>query len=403
MRTHVIARTLAYLPAAGLLAAVIAAAPGATACTANAGTKASQEATGRVKASTNDGETPLASDGKPAAPGRVPGGTEVAAQELWNGLRQSLTIAGANPKQPQGNKPRSFVLEFSMRQRDDKQGTIESPIRLSYLELGPGLVSGSVLDRKGKVKSTQMRGLSPTDTVNYWFRKYSGEGVTNGWIPRDSFEDRDEQDTVDSWAHLAYDIARLSEPDSMRLVEIKRRTVDKASDFTRGWLKFEGDPGIQLPPNDVEGVVDGRAQSLSDLCSKLEWVQVATPDFRLIVKGMKYKQRIAAKKMVKRLVFGVDPKSKRPQVVIVSPTRNEALLVPGAGLVQCTEWFDHGKTGPKAKVPGRFFAYEAVRMKSDPRGVAFSSAPSADLYMLDGGSMSANLSPKSFWPEEDSK
>lgn len=387
MRTHVISQRILFFSAT---AALLAGAIGATAL--------HQDPTSRVKAGANEGENPLASDGKPATPGRVPAGTDLAALELWSGLRQSLAVAGTKPAKPEGNKPRSFVLEFSMRVRNEKEGTNESPVRLSYLELGPGLVSGSLLDRKGEIKSTAMRGLDESDNLVHWYRKYSGEGVTNGWIPRESFEDKKERKDIEEYADLAYDIARISDPDSMRLVEIQRREVDDESDFERGWLKFKGDPGMQLPPNDVEGVVGGRAKTLSSLCSGLEWVQVATPDFRLVAKDMKYRQRIASMKLVKRLIFGVDPKTKRPQVVIVSPTRNEALLVPGAAIVQCTEWFDHGKTGPKAKIPGRLFVYEAVLQKSATRGLAFSSVPQVDIYMLEEGSMFAELGPDAFMP-----
>lgn len=388
MRTHVISQRIFFLSASVVLLAAAGQAVGTL-----------QESTSRVKAGANEGDSPFAVDGQLATPGRVPGGTELAAMDLWSGLRQGLAIAGNDPAEPRGNKPRSFVLEFSVRVRNEKEGTTESPMRLSYLELGPGLVRSSLLNRKGEVKATSMRGLDATDNLAHWYRKYSGEGVTAGWIPRESWEEKKERKDLEKLGDLAFDIARISDPDSMRLVEIERREVDEESDFKRGWLKFKGDPGMQLPPNDVEGVVGGRAKTLSSLCAGLEWVQIATPDFRLVAEDMKYRERLASMKIVKRLVFGVDPKTKRPQVVIVSPARNEALLVPGAAVVQCTEWFEHGETGSKARIPGRLFAYEATTQKSAPRRLAFSAVPLVDLYTLDGGSMYADLGPEGFLPK----
>ena len=120
-------------------------------------------------------------------------------------------------------------------------------MRLQYLESGPGFVSGAILEDDGAIRSIQMRGLGEGDRLSYWFRKYRGSGVTDGWIKltqRDYKEDREE---VDSYASISYDFARLIEPESCRLVALRERAVAPGSDLAEGWLQFFGDAGHPAP------------------------------------------------------------------------------------------------------------------------------------------------------------
>ena len=194
----------------------------------------------------------------------------------------------------------------------------------------------------------QMRGLGEGDRLSYWFRKYRGSGVTDGWIKltqRDYKEDREE---VDSYASISYDFARLIEPESCRLVALRERAVAPESDLAEGWLQFVGDPGIQLPPNDLDGRREGRVRTLRALSADLVWLELLTPDFRLVQQGLTRRERLDEEKQVKRVVFGLHPETRRPQLVIVAPTAEAALQVPGTTLVQTTDWFELGPERTRA-------------------------------------------------------
>jgi len=336
----------------------------------------------------------VASDGEPAAPGRIPEDTAPGARALWTQLAGSLSVDDGTPA---ADAPRAFELEFDVRSRQ-ASGTQNFSARFHYLDEGPGLVRGVVLDDQRAERSTQMRGLDERGKLQYWYRKVSGEGQTDGWESlrgRDSKESRAE---IDSWAAISFDIARLTRPSSFRILSLRERVLlpaeDGASPLT---LRFEGDPrGVVLPGTDIEGVRDGRKQPISALCSGLKWLELQTPDFRDFreLNGRRPKARPF------RLVFGLDPASGRPQIVLVSPGSEGPLQVPGAVLVQSTEWLLHPE-GAAARdqswLPGRFFAYETVGTGPNPEALRFSDVPRADLYFVDGD-MSADLDAAFFRP-----
>lgn len=339
----------------------------------------------------------LASDGQPAARGRVPAGTPDAARRLWE---QMLGAVGAPGRATSEPRPRAFDLQFSARFRREGEGTQEGRVRLQYLESGPGFVSGAILEDDGAIRSIQMRGLGEGDRLSYWFRKYRGSGVTDGWIKltqRDYKEDREE---VDSYASISYDFARLIEPESCRLVALRERAVAPESDLAEGWLQFVGDPGIQLPPNDVDGRREGRVRTLRALSADLVWLELLTPDFRLVQQGLTRRERLDEEKQVKRVVFGLHPETRRPQLVIVAPTAEAALQVPGTTLVQTTDWFELGPEQANSRFPGKFLVYETAREATAPRGLGFDPTPRADFFTLDGCALDATLVPGDFAPAD---
>ncbi len=336
----------------------------------------------------------LASDGQPAAPGRVPSDTSKGARALWSQLAGSLSVDDGTPS---AAAPRAFQLEFDVRSRQ-ASGTRNFSARFHYLDEGPGLVRGVVLDDQRAERSTQMRGLDDRGKLQYWYRKVSGEGQTDGWESlrgRDSKESRAE---IDSWAAISFDIARLTRPSSFRILSLRERELLPAEDGSSPLtLRFDGDPGgVVLPGTDIEGVRDGRKQPIAALCAGLRWLELQTPDFRDFreLGGRQPKARPY------RLLFGMDPESGRPQVVLVSPGAEGPLQVPGAVLVQCTEWLLHPEgAAPRDQswLPGRFFAYETLGAGPDPEALRFSDVPRADLYFVDGN-MSAELDLAFFRP-----
>lgn len=386
---------LAILQLAGVLCWPGAASvePSPTEIVAQEGAPAPRVAAGPVE-ETDD--VLLAADGKPAARGRVPEATPEGARQLWERMVAAVGQPGRDAAQP---KPRALDLQFSAKFRRPGEGTQESKVRLRYLEVGPGLVSGALIDDDGSVRSVQMRGLGDGDKLTYWARKDKGDSVTDGWIKlagRDFKEDREE---IGLYASISYDFARMIEPESCRIVGLQTRAVAPATDLQSGWLQFEGDAGIQLPPNDLQGRREGRSKTLRALASELVWLELATPDFRLVQEDLSRREREAMAKQVKRVIFGLDRKTNLPQLVVVAPTASAALQVPGTTLVQTTEWFDLSDAAPKARFPGRFLIYETARDPGSRRGLGFDPTARADLFTLDGCAIDAPLAPKDFAPE----
>ena len=337
-------------------------------------------------------ELPLASDGQPAAPGRIPDDTEQGARALWAMLAGSLSVDDGTPA---ASAPRAFELEFDVRSRQ-ASGTQNFSARFHYLDEGPGLVRGVVLDEQRAERSTQMRGVDARGRLQYWFRKVQGEGQTDGWQSLRGPDFREDRAQIDSWAAISFDIARLTRPSSFRILSMRERTVAASEEGVSPLvLRFEDDPrGVVLPDTDIEGVREGRKQKVHELCAGLRWLEVRTPDFR------DFREFGGGGDPSFRLVFGMDPATGRPQVVLVAPGAEGPLQVPGAALVQCTEWLLHPAEGPPSRqswLPGRFFAYETVPGAPGTSALRFSDVPRADLYFIDGD-MRATLEPGFFLP-----
>ncbi len=357
------------------------------------------------------GQTVMAVDGRAAEPGRIPEGTSQEASDLWDQLCRSLSPKGA------GAKPthRSFELEFSGRIRSKETGSNDYRARFSYLEMGPGLVKATMLKDLGNgksiPKSIQMRGLGPGDALGYWFKKLTGDTKTD-WLVLDRRDYRTDREETDRWASISYDIARLTDPASFRVVELRKRSIRADSKLIdQGILDIQDDPGLRLPDTDIEGILGGKKQQVRDLAKGLVWLELATPDFRDLnekksARQVREEEEAGIGPPVRRLIFGLNPDNHRPELVIVAPHRTDMpLQVTGTVLLQCTEWFEAGpEGGTKAWVPGRFYSYETeantpAARKATGLRYRFSNNTSADLFMLDGSNMHARLVREDFWPQ----
>lgn len=357
---------------------------------------------GRLAAPGTNLDRVMAVDGRPAERGRMPEGTSQEAADLWDRLISSLPTAPGGSAQ--AKEPRSFELVFDGRIRSESTGSNDYTAEFAYLEVGPGLVRATMLDKKLKPKNVQMRGLGAGDALEYWFRQLKGSTATD-WIELDRRDGREDRAEVDRWASISYDIARLTDPRSFRVVELNLRKIKEGSKrIKEGILDFENDPGLKLPDTDVTGKVGGRERTVRDLASSLVWLELATPDF----KDLGEKKRRAEGPAVRRLVFGMDPKTNRPLLVIVSPHRTDMpLQVPGTLLVQCTDWIESGPEGKaKAWIPGRFLSYETDRATAEAEAATglrlrFTNVPSADLYLFDTSDMNAQLRREDFLPPKE--
>ena len=386
-------------------------APMASTLEASARVQSGQEgvpAGGRLPApGTILGEAVLAVDSKPAEKGRIPDGTSPAASALWNKLVESLTP----PTAPTGaGTARSFELDFDGRIRSET-GSNQYKARFAYLEHGPGLVRAIMLGTTGREKSIQTRGIGAGDRPQYWFKQLSGD-TKSDWIELTRGQHREDRAETDRWANISYDIARLTDPASFRIVDLRLRPLKKDSQrIGQGILDFENDPGVRLPDTDIDGILGGRKAALTDLAKGLVWLELATPDFKDLSQEKKSRrQRLEEQEegigpQVRRLVFGIDPKTSRPQLVIVAPHRTDMpLQVGGSLLLQCTDWFKSGPEGrPKSYVPGSFISYETESMSAAEEKATglrrrFSNTASADLFVTDRSDMNAALKPEDFRP-----
>lgn len=350
---------------------------------------------------------PVASDGKPAAQGRIPDGTSKAAATLWRDMAAAIgapkRVADAAGKIP----PRSFELKFDIRHKrieKNARGSNDFKARLAYLDSETGFVRGIFLNKADKAKQVLMRGPGVDPKYDdYWYRKYLGKGATDGWQDVSSGNDFEtDRDMVNIWAEISFDIARLSDPNSFRIAALETRGVEEGSRASDGLLTLQGDPGIRLPRTDLRGVEGTKKAQLRDLAAGLVWLQLRTPDFRLFAKGLSKKERQIMRQMTKRVVFGIDPKSKLPQILIISPSAEGPLMIENTVLFQCTDWLTVGKEAAQSMLPGQLIAYERAEIDpraAAPRGLVFSNIPSADLYFLEGN-MQAGLTPAAFKPEK---
>ena len=353
------------------------------------------------------GDKVMAQDGQPAARGRVPEGTSQGASDLWRKLITSL----APPKvRAEANAARSFELEFNGRIRSET-GSNEYKARFAYLEQGPGLVRAIMLNKRGEAKSIQTRGLGAGDRSEYWFKKLIGD-TKSDWIELTRADYREDRDETDRWASISYDIARLTDPASFRIVSLQLRSIkDGSTRIGQGILDFQNDPGVRLPDTNIHGVVGGRGMTVAQLAKGLVWLELATPDFKDLSSSKKTRRQLRQEQeagigpKVQRLVFGIDPKTSRPQLVIVAPHRSDMpLQVGGSLLVQCTDWILSGPEGkPKSYVPGSFLSYEtaaATKEEEQATGLRrrFSNSPSADLYISELSDMAARLRREDFLP-----
>jgi hypothetical protein len=354
----------------------------------------------------------MAVDGRPATAGRIPDGTQPAAAELWNKLVVALTPKTAAADSTTGPAAaRSFELEFDGRIRSET-GSNDYRARFAYLEQGPGLVRAIMLDPRDRPKSIQTRGLGAGDRPEYWFKKLSGD-TKSDWLELTRSDHREDRAETDRWASISYDIARLTDPASFRVVSLAMRSIKGDSQrINQGILDFEGDPGVRLPDTDVDGKLNGRDKSLVELSKGLVWLELATPDFKDLsderTSRRRRREEQAAGKgpQVRRLVFGIDPKTSRPQLVIVAPHRTDMpLQVGGSLLVQCTDWIQSGPEGkPRSFVPGRFLSYETEVMPIEEEKATglrrrFSNTASADLFLTDRSNMDAGLKREDFLPQ----
>lgn len=210
----------------------------------------------------NIGPAPLmASDGKQAAPGRIPDGTSEEARKRWQKLVQGSNVAGV-----QTTPIRSFSMGFDLRLRTiGVQNSPSKEVRATfdYLDEKSGYVRGTYHD-SGR---SMLRGPKGD---------WSLDNKT-GAVKLDGREDQVSRDELDRLLAISRNFVSLARPEGVRLVELREldpRPIDASlrTPLDRRTLEFGDGRFLRLPQN-----------SMVQSALSLTWIEVASPDFRLYV------------------------------------------------------------------------------------------------------------------------
>lgn len=210
----------------------------------------------------NIGPAPLvASDGKQAAPGRIPGDTSKEAQKRWQKL-----VQGSRVEDVQTTPIRSFSMGFDLRLRTI--GVEHSPSKdaraiFDYLDEKSGYVRGTYLDSgRGMLRGPE--------------GDWSLDSKT-GPVKLDGREDQVSRDELDRLLAISRNFVSLARPEGVRLVELRELNPEPIgaslrTPLDRRTLEFGDGRFLRLPKN-----------SMVQDALQLTWIEVASPDFRLYV------------------------------------------------------------------------------------------------------------------------
>jgi hypothetical protein len=261
----------------------------------------------------------LASDGEPAAAGRIPNGTSDAARERFGKLAGRLTAK---------NDVRSFVLRFDLEMRTDN-GTQEARrTEFRYLDEGPGWVFGAFLNDDGSVKQCQMRGpRGENGGRGYW--QVLKDGTEVDLRGGDDFSESRAE--LDGWAALCHDLLLLQQPTRLRLVRLAAREARPAAAAGVGAraLVF-GDGDVVVLP-DVDVALVGSTQKLAERALGLEWLEVVTPDIRLWRDG-------AGLEAVRRVLLGIDASTGVPELAVLTQRVEGRIVDAESTLLHLADW-----------------------------------------------------------------
>lgn len=325
----------------------------------------------------------LASDGEPAAAGRIPNGTSDAARARYGKLAGRLTAK---------DEVRSFSLRFDLEARTDSGAPQEARrTEFRYLDEGPGWVYGAFLNPDGSVKQCQMRGPRDENGARgYW--QVLKDGTEVDLRGGDDFSESRAE--LDGWAALCHDLLLLQQPTRLRLVRLEARTARLAGDKgieARALVFGEGDV-VVLPDTDVTPT--GRTQKLAERAVTLEWLEVVTPDIRLWRDG-------AGVEAQRRVLLGIDPSTGVPEFAVLTQRVEGRIVDADATLLHLADWrpLDSGKKGGRANADGAdggswlphstrmFEVREAEGPERELAPVVFKNGARLDLFLMAGGSI----------------
>ena len=308
-----------------------------------------------------------ASGGASAAPVASPGSTGAAgaAAEIPPAARDLFgrLCAHLQPDAAVAARPKSFAIQVELVTREGVQRN-EDTAELRFL--APEFV-------RVRMRSGREQGKGPS---GYWLRE-KDEVVP--LVGRDYDADRDQ---IDEIAMLARNFAALLRPRELAIAG----------------LAIADGPGARLPASVLPPAVP------------LQWLEIASSDFRLPWPRAKAGVMAVDPKLPHRARIGIEPESGRPHFAIVFPpvgdTNEPALLVlrdaklvdgtqlPHTVLVFQREPGERAQASANARAGGIDFA---------PAAPTFAKSAHLELYLLGGSRLGLPLAPTDFAPTTESR
>ncbi len=269
-------------------------------------------------------------------PGVLPQGTTEVAKARWLALTEATLVQGVE-RQP----VRSFRLPFDMRVLRDQTETHD--VHATYSFLAPN----------GYVRFTLESGRENLRGPEGDF-SLTSEGKSIRLEGREYKEDRRQ---IDEAVRIAKNFVALTDPGSLRIQHLSVSTR----------------PPVGLPDN------------LVALASKLEWLEVISPDFHLY----RSSDSVNNENRFFRVLLGLDAKTHRIELAElreVGNTRTAPILIR----------FDKYLPLDGFQIPHKLQFFE-LAPNSRPR--VFQDKPTSDLVLLKNrGTLRADLKPEDFKP-----
>lgn len=282
----------------------------------------------------------LASDGEPATPGRIPQDTTPEARALWaKVLRSALSADGAKPV-----PVHSFDLGFDIVYRRPTKNQ-HNNFRARYVFSAK---EGWIRCEVKRKKRVQLRGPDG-DWLIQDGRKVSLKG-------RENLEAKRE---IGEWISIANNFIALTNPKSLRIVRLAKR---------------------EAPP------VPWPTAKAAKRASGLDWIEVASPDFRLF-SSVKTGRAVP----VFVAILGTNRKTGAVEQAILHEDDSGAMVLESTLLVTIEKWTDLDGY----RVPENMLVYNPDLR---PSPWVFEAKPGADMWLEKGGRLNPELSDEVFRP-----
>ena len=300
-----------------------------------------------------------ASDGQPAAPGRVPADTAPEALARW---QRALAAIGAGPA---GERPpiAGFDLELDVTHRREG-GSNKTLAGFRYLEDPRGPFLRAFLERRNLAV---LRGPAGDFLVD-------GEEVQS-LAGREAAQDRRQ---LEEYLSICRNFLSLTRPDQVRLVRLEARELAPPGEGDAGAdVRFTGDPELVVRLARAE---DAR------LARTLEWLYVESPDFRLAQSSAR------AGTEVPRALLGLERASGQVRLAFLAEGGSGPLVAPRS---LCVEVRSYRELEGGWRVPQWLLVRPVDLQSALPR---FARLEDTELWLKQESVINPPLTPRDFLP-----
>ncbi|MEE8468299.1 MAG: hypothetical protein V3T22_07585 [Planctomycetota bacterium] len=248
----------------------------------------------------------LASDGKPALPGRIPEDTSDRARARWSKVRLATAAADLDPIV-------AFDLTFDVRYRRSG-GMNKGNISIQYLEQGEVPNIRIRFERKDVESLRGPRG-------DYLITKGEAQRMAGRQYAEDVKQ-------LDRFVAIARNFITLTRPDRLTLVSLTALVTAPLAENGRldpgakTRVDFLGADPLELPD-----------EQLAERARGLEWVEVRSPDFRLVESVTSRNSR-----QVFRALLGLDPVTGEVRLAVLGEDQNRTVVLQNTQLVIIEEY-----------------------------------------------------------------